>query len=93
MSHDGAALDVITPERVAMSLPLAGIGSRALAYAVDSAILFTGFLAIYFTYSLVGPSVIELFETLSTVLRVLVAFLMFSMLWGYWTLSELMWPS
>lgn len=91
MSHDGAALNVVTPERVAMSLPLAGIGSRTLAYAIDSAILFAGFLAIYFTYSLVGPSVIELVESLSTLLRVLSAFLIFTVLWGYWTLSELKW--
>lgn len=90
MSNEGAALNVVTPERVALSLPLAGIGSRALAYAVDAAILFGAMLAFYFAYSLIGPSVIELVEGLSTFFKVASALIFFAVLWGYWTVSELL---
>lgn len=88
MRAESPALKVVTPERVAMSLPLAGIGSRALAYSIDLTLLFIVFMAMYFAYTLVGPSVFELLESLSTVLKVTFALLTFVLLWAYWTVSE-----
>ncbi len=43
-----------TPERVPLTLPLAGLGERALAYGVDLALLIGGLLALLFIYNTWG---------------------------------------
>jgi uncharacterized RDD family membrane protein YckC len=84
-------LDVATPERVAMSLPVAGLGYRAMAYLADLGLIFTALLLTYFAYSLVGPSVIEVWPGLSSAVRVALAIGLFVAQWGYWALFEALW--
>jgi uncharacterized RDD family membrane protein YckC len=84
-------LSVATPERVAMSLPVAGLGYRAMAYLVDLGLIFSALLLAYFAYSLVGPSVIEVWPGLSSAVRVGFAIGLFIAQWGYWALFEALW--
>jgi uncharacterized RDD family membrane protein YckC len=83
-------LDVATPERVALDLPLAGIGTRALAYLVDAAALFAAWVVAYFALSLLVSDVLGFFQAFSGVARaVLVAGVFFAQ-WVYWTACEVM---
>ena len=45
------SLAVATPERVAVELPVAGIGTRAMAWLIDASLLFGVALALYFAWS------------------------------------------
>ena len=64
-------LDVTTPERVAIDLPIAGIGYRVLAYLVDVLALLGVSLVLYFGYSFIGPSAVELYQDAPRLLRVI----------------------
>jgi uncharacterized RDD family membrane protein YckC len=83
-------LTIDTPEQIALELPVAGIGSRFLAVAVDTvlqvSLYLAGFLTLAFftppaalrsTLALVGPAVAILFG--------------FSVYWGYFALFEIIW--
>lgn len=83
------ALELATPQRAVLSLPIAGVGSRALAYLLDLGVMIGGWLVIFFAGSLVG-SVLELWASLSSVGQVLLVFGLFFTQWGYWTLSEVL---
>lgn len=84
-------LDVATPERVQVSLPIAGIGTRAMAYLVDLAILFAALMVVFFVTSLVIPDMLKAVEVLSGVERAVGGLLIFAALWGYWTTMEIVW--
>jgi len=85
------SIDVATPERVSVELPVAGIGFRALAYAIDLAVLFGVGIVLYFLYTLVGPSALDVYNGLSGVERAVGVVLFFFVLWGYWTGLEVLW--
>lgn len=87
--HDG--LQVATAERVQIDLPVAGLGHRALAWAVDAALIFGALLVVYFVYSLLGPSVLEVAQGLSGVGRAIAGLVTFAVLQGYWTGFEATW--
>lgn len=91
MSELVPSIDVATPERVSVELPVAGIGFRALAYAIDVGMLFGSTIVLYFLYSLVGPSAIEVYNGLSSLERALGLVLLFLVIWGYWTGLEVLW--
>lgn len=90
MSEASPRLLVATPERVAVSLPVAGVGSRTLAYLVDALLLTAGWLVAFFAYSLVG-SLLDAWGGLGTVARVLAIVSFFAVQWVYWTASEVLW--
>src|SRR5205807_892966 len=48
MSFGASPLQLATPERVRLSLPIAGIGYRSLAYLIDWAALFAFWIVLYF---------------------------------------------
>jgi uncharacterized membrane protein SpoIIM required for sporulation len=48
------AARIWTPERVPLTVPLAGLGERALAYGVDLALILAGMLALLFVYNFWG---------------------------------------
>jgi len=81
-------LDVATPERVALDLPLAGIGSRALAYLVDVAALFAAWVVAYFALSLLVSDVLGLFQAFSGLAQALMVAFAFLAQWVYWTACE-----
>lgn len=84
-------LDVATPERVSVALPIAGLGSRALAHLIDLALLFAALLVLFFLGSLVVPDVLAAFQGLSGVERAVGGLLLFVAIWGYWTGFEVAW--
>ncbi len=84
-------LDVATPERVSVELPVAGIGYRAMAYLIDTALLFGALLVLYFAYSFFGPAVQDVYWALSGLGRAAALLAVFAVLWVYWTALEVAW--
>ncbi|MCP3104993.1 RDD family protein [Myxococcus sp. K15C18031901] len=81
-------LDVATPERVALSLPVAGIGYRCLAWLVDAALLFFFWVVAYFAFTLLVSDVLGVFQGLSSLGRTLLVVGVFATQWLYWTVGE-----
>ncbi len=84
---DPLRLGVATPERVALSLPVAGIGSRTGAWLVDAALMFLFWIALYFVFSLLAD-VLAVVQSLSGLLATLALLGVFAMQWLYWTAFE-----
>ncbi len=85
------ALQVATPERVAVELPIAGLGSRAMAWLVDVALLGSVALVAYFAFTLLVPDPVEAVLAVSSTARVVALLAVFAGLWVYWTLLEVLW--
>ncbi|MFP2933486.1 RDD family protein, partial [Pyxidicoccus sp. 3LG] len=81
-------LDVATPERVALTLPVAGIGYRCLAWLVDAALLFFFWLVAYFVFTLLVSDVLGVLRGLSGLAQTLLVVGLFATQWLYWTLGE-----
>jgi uncharacterized RDD family membrane protein YckC len=84
-------LDVATPERVEVSLPVAGVGYRSLAYLIDVGLIFAFWIVAYFLYVVVGPPPLMLWLSLSGVVKVLLVLAVFFFQWLYWTVFEVLW--
>ncbi len=82
------SLDVATPERVSLSLPVAGIGYRCLAYLIDIALLFGFWVVAYFTFTLLVSDVLGFMQGLSGFTQTLMVVGLFATQWMYWTLAE-----
>jgi uncharacterized RDD family membrane protein YckC len=85
-------LRIDTPEQISLELPLAGIGSRFLALAIDTLIqavfyLITAFIFI-FTLPL-GSSVLTFLPKLLG--PALAIFILFAIYWGYFAFFESIW--
>ncbi|MBX7098531.1 MAG: RDD family protein [Myxococcaceae bacterium] len=90
-SQASSGITVATPERVALDLPVAGIGHRALAWLADAGVMFVALLLVYFVYSLVGRSVLEVAQDLSGAGRAVALLAGFAILQGYWSGFEIAW--
>ena len=88
-AHDTHHLLVTTPERVALSLPVAGVGHRVLAWFVDASLLLLGWCALYFATSFV-LDVLQWLRGLEGAARALLVVVAFAAQWGAWTASELL---
>jgi uncharacterized RDD family membrane protein YckC len=84
------SLDVATPERVALSLPVAGIGYRCLAYLIDVTLLFLFWIITYFTFTLLVSDVLGFLQELSGFAQTLMVVGLFATQWLYWTVSEVL---
>jgi uncharacterized RDD family membrane protein YckC len=85
-------LRIDTPEQIALALPLAGIGSRFLALAIDTVIQSVFYLitAIIFIFTLpLGSSVFMFLPKL--VGPALAVFILFAIYWGYFAFFESIW--
>ncbi|HEX8703132.1 MAG TPA: RDD family protein [Myxococcaceae bacterium] len=87
-SAPSPSLDVATPERVALSLPVAGIGYRCLAWLIDIAILFLFWLSAYFVLTLAVSDAWGAYKGLSGFAQTLVVVGAFATQWLYWTVNE-----
>ncbi|HLL53070.1 MAG TPA: RDD family protein [Myxococcaceae bacterium] len=85
------SLEVATPERVALSLPVAGIGYRSLAYLIDVLLLLGGWLVAYFVFSLVVRDTLAMVQSLSGLGQTLAIVGLFATQWLYWSLFEIFW--
>ncbi|QSQ16109.1 RDD family protein [Myxococcus landrumensis] len=81
-------LAVATPERVALSLPVAGIGYRCLAWLVDATLLFFFWVVAYFLFTLLVSDVLGVFQGLSGLGQTLLVVGVFATQWLYWTVGE-----
>lgn len=90
-------LDIDTPEQIALELPLAGIGSRFLALAVDTllqvvagiAITIVGAIIAVGTSAALWPEAERfLAQTVGAFLLVLLPFCLY---WGYFAFFEILW--
>jgi uncharacterized RDD family membrane protein YckC len=87
-SASSPSLDVATPERVALTLPVAGIGYRCLAWLVDTTILFFFWVTAYFVFSLLVSDVLGVLRGLSGFAQTLLVVGIFATQWMYGTLAE-----
>jgi uncharacterized RDD family membrane protein YckC len=71
-----------TPERVALSLDLAGLGSRALAFLADLLLLFLAWVTALLAWSLWGD-LLRTLQGLSWLAQLAAAALFFASGWGY----------
>ncbi|HET6440135.1 MAG TPA: RDD family protein [Anaeromyxobacter sp.] len=78
----GPALELETPERVAVTLELAGVGSRAFAWLADAFCVFLVGVAALLAYSISGDLVRDV-QALSWVGQLLALALVFLMGWGW----------
>lgn len=89
-------LDIDTPEQIALELPLAGIGSRFLALAIDSLIQIGAVIvltilgwAIVASYSGFSGAADRFFsQTVGAIVLILVPFCLY---WGYFAFFEILW--
>ncbi|WP_375765802.1 RDD family protein [Archangium gephyra] len=89
-SAPSPSLEVATPERVSLSLPVAGIGYRCLAYLADLFLLFLFWVVAYFTFTLLVSDVLGFFQGLSGLMQTLLVVGVFATQWVYWTAAELL---
>jgi len=87
------ALSIETPERVELSLDVAGLGTRALAYLVDAFVLFLFWVTVLFVISIVQRQGISLEEILGlrSLVQAALALGIFALQWGYWVFFETIW--
>jgi uncharacterized RDD family membrane protein YckC len=85
-------LKIDTPEQIALELPLAGIGSRFLAMAIDTLIQTALYLltAVIFIFTLpVGSSLVMFLPRL--IGPAMAIFILFAIYWGYFSIFEILW--
>jgi uncharacterized RDD family membrane protein YckC len=87
-SVQAPSLDIATPERVALDLPIAGLGYRSMAYVVDALILFAGWISLFFLITLLHTNAVERFGALSGLSQTLLVVAAFGAQWLYWTCFE-----
>ncbi|MBL8914421.1 MAG: RDD family protein [Archangium sp.] len=85
------ALQVATPERVSVELPIAGLGSRAMAYLVDVLLLGAVALVVYFAISFFVPEALNTVLGLGRSTLAIGVALLGGGLWIYWTVFEVAW--
>lgn len=89
-------LDIDTPEQIALEFPLAGIGSRFLALAVDSLLQIAVVAALFIVGAIAAIGYSDAMngagrffsQTLGAILLVLVPFCLY---WGYFAFFEILW--
>ncbi len=85
-------LKIETPEQIALELPLAGIGSRFLAIAVDTLIQLALYLITGIVFLLLLPEGLSIFTFLPKTLGpALAIFVGFAIYWGYFAIFEIVW--
>jgi uncharacterized RDD family membrane protein YckC len=87
-------LRIDTPEQIALELPIAGVGSRFLALAVDTLLQALLFILATIGVAVILPLLIARVPGLTASRALLPAILvifMFSLYWGYFTIFEILW--
>jgi len=85
-------LRIDTPEQIALELPLAGIGSRFLALAIDTLIQSAFYLITAFIFIFTLPLGSSVFMFLPKLVGpALAIFILFAIYWGYFAFFESIW--
>jgi len=87
------SLSFETPERVALSLDVAGLGTRALAYLIDALIILFFWLSILVLVSVARKEGVGLedFSALASLAQAALVCGLFAVQWGYWVFFESLW--
>lgn len=88
--HSIDHLKIDTPEQIALELPLAGIGSRFLAIAIDTVIQFALYFVVGLILFLLIPAGALAFNSWSLGPAIGI-FLIFCIYWGYFAIFEVQW--
>jgi uncharacterized RDD family membrane protein YckC len=91
MSEVLQAVEIATPEAVALSVDVAGLGYRALAWLVDATLIFLGWLTLILATSYVYQFDYTRLGFIQTWLQVLMVLAFFVTNWGYAILFEAIW--
>jgi uncharacterized RDD family membrane protein YckC len=86
---DDRQLIISTPEQVSLDFPLAGIGSRFMAFLVDSLIQGLGFFVIGLLFVVIGLTLGKAVGTTWAIAILVIA--AFGVYWGYFALFEAFW--
>lgn len=84
-------LTIETPEQIALEFPLAGIGSRFLAFFVDSLIQFIAALVSFIGSSMLLPDLGRYWPSAWNWSAALMVFASFCLYWGYFAFFETVW--
>ena len=88
-------LRIDTPEQIALELPIAGIGSRFLAIAVDTVLQVLSYTALLviliFAAPLIAGPTTSLPSLSGSVVLALLVFTSFCIYWGYFAVFEIFW--
>ena len=85
-------LQIDTPEQIALELPLAGIGSRFLAIAIDTLLQTALYVIGGIVLAVLVPAGIVSFSGFpSTIGPALAIFFLFCVYWGYFAIFEALW--
>jgi uncharacterized RDD family membrane protein YckC len=92
--HSSEQLRVDTPEQIALEFPLAGIGSRFLAVAIDTLLQIAVFIVLaagtFFASSVIAR-VLPMLGAWLTFAPAVMIFLIFCLYWGYFAGFEILW--
>jgi uncharacterized RDD family membrane protein YckC len=88
---DDSKLTISTPEQVALEFQLAGIGSRFMAFLVDSLIEGVAFLVLGIALFLAGLSLSLRAASASNWAVALLVLVGFTLYWGYFAIFEALW--
>lgn len=81
-----------TPERVALSFEVAGIGHRSLAFLVDVSILLVWWMFVIVTMGILTGGEVDLwFKELAGIVQTILVVSIFAVNWGYGLLFEWAW--
>jgi len=85
-------LEIDTPEQIALELPLAGIGSRFLAIAIDTLIQVALYILTAIIFMIAMPLGLSMFNFLPRLMGpALAIFILFAIYWGYFAIFEILW--
>ncbi len=88
--RDAPRLTFETPERAVLSLEVAGLGARALAFLVDLLVLFLAWVTALLVYSISGD-LLRRVQQLSFAAQVAAVAVFFALGWGYDVAFETRW--
>jgi len=84
-------LKIETPEQIALELPIAGIGSRFLALAIDTVLQLALFVLGVVIVFLVGPLMGRAWSFVVPYSLALFVLFLFCLYWGYFACFEIIW--
>ena len=84
-------LTIDTPEQIAIEFPLAGIGSRFLAIAVDMLIQFVSWFLLALMANFLLPDLSKYWPSAWNWTAAILMLVFFTLYWGYYALFETLW--
>lgn len=84
-------LTIDTPEQISIEFPLAGIGSRFLAVAVDTLIQVVGVLMLVLISSFLKPDLARFWPSAWNWTAAILILVFFTLYWGYYAVFETLW--